>query len=164
MILTDIQLKNMIMPMARTALEMNDAEGLVDGLVELIRQDREAHTITEDTSDGYHTFKELYLYRMLYSAAFFNSMKTATGSPESGQPYWFDVHKSWRHNDGELCFGGGWFIVMATLPTGQVSNHYESQWWDLFDIPEYPVANKYDGHTPQEAADRLLKYLKKEGL
>lgn len=36
----------------------------------------------------------------------------------------YEVHKSYRHADGELCFGGGWFIVMANLPTGQVSNHY----------------------------------------
>lgn len=27
--------------------------------------------------------------------------------------------KSYRHSDGELCFGGEWFIVMAYLPTGQ---------------------------------------------
>lgn len=33
--------------------------------------------------------------------------------------------KSWRHHDGEKCFGGGWFIVTTRLPTGQVSNHYQ---------------------------------------
>lgn len=53
-----------------------------------------------------------------------------------------------------------WFIVMAILPTGQVSNHYESKYWDLFDVPERETAFEYDGHTPNEAADRLKKYLK----
>lgn len=53
-----------------------------------------------------------------------------------------------------------WFIVMAILPTGQVSNHYESKYWDLFDVPERETAFEYDGHTPNEAADRLEKYLK----
>lgn len=105
-----------------------------------------------EISDGYHTFNELYYYRMLYNAAFFNML------PKE----W--VHKSKRHNDGEECFGGGWFIVIANLPTGQISNHYELKDWDLFQIPEREVADKWDGHTPQEAADRLHKYLlKKQG-
>lgn len=67
-------------------------------------------------SDGFHSFDELYHYRMLYNAAFFNSL---------GERY--EVHKSYRHADGELCFGGGWFIVMANLPTGQVSNHSDRE-------------------------------------
>lgn len=100
-----------------------------------------------EISDGYHTFNELYYYRMLYNAAFFNML------PKE----W--VHKSKKHNDGEECFGGGWFIVMANLPTGQISNHYELKDWDLFNIPEKEIADKWDGHTPQEAANRLYKYL-----
>lgn len=100
-----------------------------------------------EISDGYHTFNELYYYRMLYNAAFFNML------PKE----W--VHKSKKHHDGEECFGGGWFIVMANLPTGQISNHYELKDWDLFQIPEKEVADKWDGLTPQEAADRLHKYL-----
>ena len=86
---------------------------------------------------------------MLYNAAFFNMLPKDL------------VHKSKRHNDGEECFGGGWFIVMANLPTGQISNHYELKDWNLFQIPEKAIADKWDGHTPQEAANRLHKYLLK---
>ena len=100
-----------------------------------------------EISDGYHTFNELYRYRMLYNAAFFNLLPKEI------------VHKSKRHHYGEECFGGGWFIVMANLPTGQISNHYELKDWDLFQIPEKEVADEWDGHTPQEAADRLHEYL-----
>ncbi len=100
-----------------------------------------------EISDGYHTFNELYYYRMLYNAAFFNLLPKNL------------VHKSKKHHDGEECFGGGWFIVMANLPTGQISNHYELKYWDLFTIPEKEFADKWDGHTPQEAAERLHKYL-----
>lgn len=109
-------------------------------------------------SDGYHTFNELYRYRMLYNAAFFNLLA------RNGQ---VEVCKSRKHSDGEKCFGSDdWFIVMAILPTGQVSNHYESKYWDLFDVPERETAFEYDGHTPNEAADRLEQYLnqKKSGL
>lgn len=104
-----------------------------------------------EISDGYHTFNELYRYRMLYNAAFFNAL-AKEGS--------IKMCKSRRHSDGEKCFGSDdWFIVMAILPTGQISNHYESKYWDLFNIPESEIAFEYDGHTPNEAADRIERYL-----
>lgn len=37
-------------------------------------------------SDGFHSFDELYHYRMLYNAAFFNSLEGK-----------YEVHKSYRH-------------------------------------------------------------------
>jgi hypothetical protein len=107
--------------------------------------------ITGETSDGYHTFNELYHYRMLYHAAFVNALVDDTYSP---------TVKSWKHSDGEPCFGGGgWFIVVTTLPTGQISNHYEEQYWDLFQVPEVEIPPEYDGHSPAEAADRLQRFL-----
>ena len=105
-----------------------------------------------EISDGYHTFNELYRYRMLYNAAFFNAL-AKDGS--------IKMCKSRKHSDGEKCFGSDdWFIVMAILPTGQISNHYESKYWDLFNIPESEIAFEYDGHTPNDAADRIERYLK----
>ena len=101
-------------------------------------------------SDGYHTFNELYEYRLLYNASMFN---------ELAKQGLYDVHKSKRHSDGEECFGGGWFIVHAQLPTGQISIHYEMKDWDLFQIPEKEKANIWDGHTPQDVAKRLRDFL-----
>ena len=108
--------------------------------------------IDENTSDGYHTFKELYEFRKLYNAAAFNEWYTND---------LFDVHKSKKHSDGELCFGGGWFIVVAELPAGQISNHYEMKDWDLFNIPVRETADEWDGHTSKDVADRLNKYLQR---
>lgn len=105
--------------------------------------------VTSDTSDGYHTFSELYQYRMLYNAI------ACRAWLKEGHT----VVKSWKHHDGELCFGGGWFIVQAELPTGQVSNHYKAEYWDLFGVPEVELPAVYDGHTPAIAAARMLKYL-----
>lgn len=102
-------------------------------------------------SDGYHTFAELYRYRLLYNAALFNEWSRL------GE---FHVHKSWRHSDGEPCFGGGWFIVVAMLPTGQISNHYKAEHWDLFQVAEAVTPAEYDGHTPADVADRLEAFLK----
>lgn len=113
-----------------------------------------ARPIDGKTTDGYHSFDELYRYRLLYNAALFNEWAS-----ESLYTSRFHVHKSWRHNSGEECFGGGWFIVMAELPTGQISNHYEEKYWDLFQIPERDRADEWDGHTPADAADRLYRFL-----
>ncbi len=109
----------------------------------------------ENISDGYHTFKELYEFRKLYNAAFFNELvKNNTCK----------VHKSKRHSDGELCFGGGWFIVMAELPTGQISNHYELSDWDLFKCEEQERADKFDGHTPEDVMKRIKAYILNEAI
>lgn len=107
-----------------------------------------------EISDGAHTFNELYEFRKLYNAALFNEWAKA------GK---YDVHKSLRHNEGEECFGGGWFIVVAMLPTGQISNHYKIEDWDLFDIPEHNVAkHPYDGHTAHDVTVRLKQLLQEK--
>ena len=109
---------------------------------------------TEDKgniSDGYHTFNELYEYRLLYNASMFN---------ELAKQGLYDVHKSKLHSDGTIPFGDeNWFIVQAELPTGQISNHYEMKDWGLFNVPEKEKANQYDGHTPQDVAKRLRNFL-----
>ena len=100
-----------------------------------------------NVSDGYHTFKELYDFRRAYNAALFN---------EWAEQDKYKVHKSWKHNDGVDCFGGGWFIVVANLPTGQISNHYEGKYWDLFKVNSVPRALfEFDGHSPQDVLKRL---------
>ena len=108
--------------------------------------DCEGRAVDENTSDGYHTFKELYEFRKVYNATFLNE--------------WFYqgkylVHKSLKHSDGEDCFGGGWFIVVATLPTGDISNHYEVKDWDLFNCETRDKAKEWDGHTSQDVFDRI---------
>lgn len=107
-----------------------------------------------EVSDGYHTFNELYEYRLLYNAALFN---------EFAKQGLYDVHKSRKHSDGEYPFGdSNWFIVMAELPTGQISNHYEMKDWDKFQIPEKPLANKWDEHSPKDVAERLTSFTTKK--
>ena len=116
-----------------------------------------------ELSDGYHTYKELYEFRKVYNAALFNEWaENLETSSDFGQALFnvpkYNVHKSWRHSDGELCFGGGWFIVSAMLPTGLISNHYKAEDWDLFKIPEVEKAlHEFDGHTSEDVLNRLKK-------
>lgn len=97
-----------------------------------------------EASDGYHTFNELYDFRREYNAALVNS------------GVW-KAHKSHRHHTGELCFGGGWFIVMIETPYGQISNHYEDKYWDEFHCEEKEIADEWDGHTEKDVLERLRK-------
>ena len=95
-----------------------------------------------EMSDGYHTFNGLYYQRMVLFAALVKAHKDKA---------W----KSWRHEDGELCFGGGWFIVGIDTPEGSYTYHYEDKDWNRFECEELPVAKHWDGHT-EEDVTRLL--------
>jgi hypothetical protein len=127
------------------------APGLKKGDKVYPRPQQQAEPVVDgNTSDGYHTFNELYDFRMSYNAALFNEWA------ESGK---HSVHKSRRHHDGELCFGGGYFVVVAVLPEGQISNHYKEKYWDLFDIPQAEKALfEFDGHTGSDVLSRLKSY------
>lgn len=95
-----------------------------------------------EMSDGYHTFNGLYYQRMVLFAALVKQNKDSA---------W----KSHRHEDGELCFGGGWFIVGIDTPEGSYTYHYEDKDWDLFDCEELPVGKHWDGHIEDDVT-RLL--------
>ncbi len=108
-----------------------------------------------EISDGYHTFEELYEFRKVYNAVLFNEWAKAVGYGGEERVL-YDVHKSWKHHDGGYCFGGGWFIVSAMLPTGLISSHYKAVDWELFRIPEAERAKyPFDGHTAQDVLKRL---------
>lgn len=95
-----------------------------------------------DLSDGFHTFNGLYYQRLILFAALVKTYKDKA---------W----KSWRHEDSEIPFGGGWFIVGIDTPEGSYTYHYEAKDWNLFDCEELPVGKHWDGHT-EEDVTRLL--------
>lgn len=139
-------------------------QGNIQSQIDYLNLQENGEEAVGKLSDGYHTFDELYEFRKLYNAALFNEWvnKEETfediinGETILKNPY--EVHKSWKHHDGEWCFGEEkkWFIVVAVLPTGQISNHYKAEDWDLFKIPETEKALfKFDGHTPQDVLERL---------
>lgn len=96
----------------------------------------------EDLSDGFHTFRQLYYQRM---------MLFATIVKQNRDRAW----KSLRHEDGELCFGGGWFIVGIDTPEGSYTYHYEDNYFSLFDCVELERSKHWDGHTEKDVV-RLL--------
>lgn len=99
--------------------------------------------IDGETSDGYHTFNELYHHR-----AVLFSVIVAT----FGERAW----KSKLHADGTMY--DGMFIVGIKTPDGQATYHYDiDPYWNLFRCTELERAPEWDGHTPNQAIERIGK-------
>lgn len=96
----------------------------------------------DDVSDGFHTFRQLYYQRMMLFATIVKQNKDKA---------W----KSLRHEDGELCFGGEWFIVGVDTQEGSYTYHYENNYFSLFDCEELERGKHWDGHTEKDVT-RLL--------
>ena len=112
-----------------------------DVVVNLLNQ------LNDENEQLKETNQELYDFRLVLNALLFNEWA------ETGK---YEVYKSKRHHDGEPCFDGEWFIVVAILPSGQVTNHYHIKYWDYFKIPSYErVKDEFDGHTSSVV---LLRY------
>lgn len=88
-----------------------------------------------DTSDGSHTFDELYYHRMVLFAVLCNTHKERA---------W----KSLRHDDGTMY--DDYFIVGIDTPEGQFTYHYHIDHWDKFDTKMVDYAPEWDGHTSND--------------
>ena len=104
---------------------------------------RLAEPIDGHTSDGYHTFNELDHHRaVLFSVIVENFAARA----------W----KSKLHADGTMY--DGMFIVGIETPDGQATYHYDVEpYWNLFRCKEVDRAPEWDGHTPDQAIERIGK-------
>lgn len=101
-----------------------------------------------DVSDGYHTFNELYHHRAILFSVICNQNKGIA---------W----KSKSHHDGTMY--ANMFIVGINTPNGQATYHYNvNPYWHMFDVEVLEFAPEWDGHTPSQAIDRLLKFGKDE--
>lgn len=103
-----------------------------------------------EISDGYHTFNELYHHRAILFAALCNQNK----------------HLAWKsklHYTGDMF--DDMFIVGLSLPDGQATYHYDiNPYWDMFDVTELSNAPKWDGHTSEDAINRICNYFNNNKL
>jgi hypothetical protein len=91
-----------------------------------------------ETSDGYHTFNELYEHRH----ALFSVICADHGG-------W----KSKLHSDGTMF--EGWFIAGVLTPLGQATYHLPLSWWDRFRCKELERGPEWDGHIAQQVPERI---------
>lgn len=122
---------------------------LIDAREDIERLERElnaAKQITGETSDGYHTFNELYEMRHALFMAFANST--------------LDI--SWmskKHHDGTEI--EGWFIAGTRLKEGDISFHMPMRLWNVCSRSAFHVlenAPEWDGHTSKDVINRLMKF------
>lgn len=99
--------------------------------------------IDGETSDGYHTFNELYHHRAVLFSVVASVFK----------------EKAWKsklHHDGTMY--NGMFIVGVKTPDGQATYHYDiDPYWDMFDCKELECAPAWDGHSATQAIERIGK-------
>ena len=101
--------------------------------------------IDGSTSDGFHTFDELYYHR----AVLFSIVVSAYP-----QLCW----KSRKHSDGTMF--DNMFIVGINTPGGPATYHYNNDLWDIFKCKVIHKAPNWDGHTSQQAIQRIASLQK----
>lgn len=120
--------------------------------VDLVNNKRETLDVfgdeSMDVSDGYHTFKELYDHRITLFIALCKSLR---------QPYAPDIWRSKYHSDGELAFGGAWFVLGVLKEKGkQITYHLPIDHWEETNFAEtLDKAPDWDGHTSGDVLERL---------
>ena len=104
--------------------------------------------ITGSTSDGYHTFDELYDHRITLYIALCKQL----ADKEGFEPY---VWRSELHSDGSRF--DGWFILGIEEGKGaQITYHLPmSRWAETGFAATLDRAPEWDGHTPPDVLKRL---------
>lgn len=109
----------------------------------------------ECNCDGYHTFDELYEHRIALYIALCKSKNEWHIDNGSEQFVW----RSKKHSDGELSFGGEWFVLGIGKEKGeQITYHLPISKWDETDFAEtLEKAPDWDGHTSDDVLERVKR-------
>ncbi len=110
---------------------------------------------TNQISDGYHTFGELYEHRIILFIALCKRLNSLPGDYMS--PLHSEIWKSKKHSDGSEW--DGWFIMGIGLEKNhQITYHLpSSKWNDCVFAKELPNAPIFDGHTSVDVLARIAK-------
>jgi hypothetical protein len=106
----------------------------------------EEDMITGETSDGYHTFNELYDHRCHLFVALMQLLSSIS--------WWSSIHHdgtSWE----------SWIIAGIDLPTGTITYHVPDKMIDLLPAKcKLDKGKEWDGHTSNDVINRLAEYCK----
>lgn len=119
------------------------------------------YKVTGKTSDGYHTFDELYDHRIALFIALCHEIHERT-APRSDGGHPGRVWRSKLHSDSSSF--DGWFIMGIGVDAGeQITYHLPLARWSDTDFLEdhrgtLPRAPNFDGHTSSDVLQRLKQY------
>lgn len=104
------------------------------------------HLDTNQISDGYHTFGELYEHRIA------NYLVVCACMCLAGKGY---VWRTLKHSDGS--HWEGWFVLGISHSKGkQITYHLPMKYWESCEFVEIvEKAPEFDGHTSEDVLDRL---------
>lgn len=104
------------------------------------------------TSDGYHTFDELYDHRITLYIALCRHKHDLLAIENPGKHL---VWRSKKHSDGSEW--DGWYILgIGTEKGKQITYHLPVERWEETEFAEtLEQAPEWDGHTPADVIERL---------
>jgi hypothetical protein len=117
--------------------EINEAIKLVD---------------SNEVSDGYHTFGELYEHRIVLYITLCRQLSIYSGTKK--------VWVSKKHSDGSIW--DGWFLLGICVAKGeQITYHLPERYWSVCkDFAfEFDKAPDFDGHTSDDVLNRLINLI-----
>ena len=133
-------------------------ERLVDLVPTLIAEiDARPARVTGETSDGYHTFNELYAHRGALFLAVARLLQDKAEEVYGGTEHELPVWRSKLHHDGTMF--PGWFILgIGKAPGEQITYHLPIGDWDraCFAVT-LDHAPAFDGHTSDDVLARLAR-------
>ena len=100
-----------------------------------------------NTSDGYHTFNELYEHRHHLFLALMKSHPDISWA-------------AFAHEDGSCYYG--WIVAGMHLPNGDISYHLPDKFAETLEkigIPVATHAGHWDGHTAADVVKRLAAFI-----
>lgn len=103
---------------------------------------------TNEISDSYHTFLDLYNHRIELFIALCKQLNFDSAGNTNL------IWKSKKHSDGSEW--EGWFILgINKLKGEQITYHLPIAYWEQCAFEELECAPDYDLHTPKDVLERL---------
>lgn len=133
-------------------------EGTIRLNLTISHSDKLGQIDTDDISDGFHTFGELYEFRCaltnaLFKQLFFKAYELSRNN-EFG-PFINPIWKSRLHSDGSM-FPGFFIVGYSFIPGKMITFHYPESAWNLFDCAQIlEKAPEWDGHTSADVLERI---------
>lgn len=116
------------------------------------RQKVDGSIETNEISDGYHTFGELYDHRI----ALFRALCSYINGTSDHDTYHNAPWKSKVHSDGSVM--KGWVIVGLGILSGeQITYHVPEHMYDDWPAEALDKAPEWDGHTSADVLKRLAE-------
>jgi len=104
--------------------------------------------VTNEISDGYHTFGELYEHRIVLWIALCRAYNELVNHVT------YKVWKTRKHSDNTAI--DGWFLLGITAVEGkQITYHLPEKYWNECDFDVLDKAPEFDGHTSKDVLERI---------